>query len=113
MKEKPHPLTDLDAAAMQPEDVKVTVGVSQVLSVRFNADELRLLAKEASCAGLTVGALVKRAAIDAAKLKSYSRPPLVQYGFPSGGGSWYSADRTQTYFGANAAKYVSPAVSRP
>ena len=64
---RPSQLSDDDITTMREEPITVRIASSQVMSVRFSAEELRKLAAEAAQSGITVGALVKRAALDAAK----------------------------------------------
>jgi len=79
--DQPTPLTDSDIESMTEVPTRVRLAPSQVMSIRFSADELRALADEAARCGLTVGLLVKRAALDAALLHTYSATPEVKFGF--------------------------------
>lgn len=72
----PRPLTESQAEAMQEAPTKVRLAKSQVLSIRLSDDELRLLAREARRSHLTVGALIKKAAMDAARTHRFSPPEL-------------------------------------
>jgi len=79
------PLTDDALGSMVETPTKARLSNSQVVSIRLSADELRMLAAEAARSDMTVGALIKRAAIDAAELRRYSTKPEVSFGFSVSG----------------------------
>ena len=82
---QPKPLTDNDLDAMIETPTKVRLAQSQVMSIRLSSDELRMLAAEAARSDMTVGALIKRAALDAAELHRYSTKPEATFGFSVSG----------------------------
>jgi hypothetical protein len=77
LQEDPRPLTEEELSAVQPDDVRVRLARSQVFSVRLSAAELRTIADEAGRLGLTAGAFIKRAAMDAAEVHRYSTPSVM------------------------------------
>jgi hypothetical protein len=56
-----------------------------VFSVRLSAAELRTIAEEAGKLGLTAGAFIKRAAMDAAEVHRYSAPSVMSVGIAGTG----------------------------
>ncbi|MGH2632611.1 MAG: hypothetical protein ACRDG3_04305 [Tepidiformaceae bacterium] len=79
------PLTDSALDAMIESPTNVRLGQSQVMSIRLSAAELRKLADEAARSEMTVGALIKRAALDAAESRKYSSKPEAKFGFSVSG----------------------------
>jgi len=82
---------------MHEEKTSVRLAQSQVMSVRFSGDELRMLSAEAARSGMTVGALVKRAALDAAGMHIYSKKPEVQFSFSGSGQAAIGTTPVATY----------------
>jgi hypothetical protein len=81
---KPRPLSETDVESMHEEKTSIRLATSQVMSIRFTSGELRKLSGEAAASGMTVGALVKRAALDATETHRYSTKPEGQF-YISGG----------------------------
>lgn len=80
MPETQKPLTPDEAATLEEEIAEVRLSQSQIMSIRINDRELRLLAAAASRAGLKVSTFVKRAALEAAEVGSLDNRPSVQFG---------------------------------
>jgi hypothetical protein len=76
MPEDPKPLTSRQAAGMLATGDRVRLAASHVMSVRLSSNELRLLANESARVGMTVGAFIKRAALDAAESRRFSGPTI-------------------------------------
>ncbi|MEX0784574.1 MAG: ribbon-helix-helix protein, CopG family [Dehalococcoidia bacterium] len=80
MQDEPRPLTDDEIGnVVEDTDVRPRLARTQVLSIRLSDDELRLIAEEARQTRMTVGAFIKRAALDTAQFARISTRLPVQF----------------------------------
>ena len=70
-----HAFDDVDLADVEETPTEITIADTQVLSIRLNAEELRLLARAAREANLKVGVYIKRSALAAAGSEPRRRSP--------------------------------------
>lgn len=89
MQDERAPLTEEEIATLPEIQVEVRLAKSHVLSIRLSDQELRALAYEARRVGITTGALIKRAALDAAEMHRFSAPTPVSFGLKTRALAWW------------------------
>jgi hypothetical protein len=89
-------------------DGEVRLAKSQVISVRLSDQELRLLASEARSAAMTVGAFIKHAAMEAARVHRFTQPAAITFGMQNGGIGFAGPPANQSGIAGSGAVQLIP-----